>query len=123
MMISGDAQQVLDNLREVKAAVEAETNNQEAGGKRFVLHVSGGFEDDSEVHFYGRDQAKILIIPLDTGAESVLSAALNHHLPAIIETALGLAGAVLMEAKAKAALEAAAVLKELQPVEDLAEGA
>lgn len=99
-----DAQTVVEQLGQVKAAVI-----EEADGPQLQLAVSGRFED-----------SKAGLSPL---VDSMLADAIGHHMPAIVETALGLAGASLMEAKAQAALEAAATLTELQPVEDLAEGA
>lgn len=103
-----DARALIEQLREIQAAANDES------GDRLELGVSGYFEKDDEPDLYA---------PIGHPAEKALADAIYHHLPAIMETALGLAGASLMEARAQAALEAAAVLTELQPVEDLAEGA
>lgn len=103
-----DARALIEQLREIQADVD-----NEADGRHLNLRVVGRFDDDDENPIAG----------IGYRAENILADAIQHHMPAIIETALGLAGAKLMEARAQAALEAAAVLKDLQPVDAVAEGA
>lgn len=103
-----DAQALIEQLKQIQAAVKDESAD------RLELRVSGYFVKDDEPGLY---------TPIGHPAEKALADAAQHHLPAIVETARGLAGANLMEARAQAALEAAATLTELQPIEDLAEGA
>lgn len=107
----------LDELRDAQALIEQlkqiqEATDNESGGRHLNLRVVGRFDDDNEDPISG----------IGYRAEGALADAINHHMPTIIATALGLAGASLMEARAQAALEAAAVLKELQSDENLAEG-